>query len=154
MKLSRGARRDNLFNSFFFRCPSALALICMKLFNVCANKLSLSLSLSLSLCRKFNLVIFWFHIKPGGIIVNTQQWPTPSESIAIYCVRKLVSCVLHIFSPAQKSTFETKRKNLRTVAKIKTQDYKNWAQLQPLNKTQLQHCSTNQIVTAIRHSDW
>ena len=44
MKLSRGARRDNLFNSFF-RCPSALALICMKLFNVCANKLSLSLSL-------------------------------------------------------------------------------------------------------------
>ena len=42
MKLSRGASRDNLFNSFF-RCPSALALICMKLFNVCACKLSLSL---------------------------------------------------------------------------------------------------------------
>jgi len=33
--------------------------------------------------------------------------------------------VLHIFSPAQKSTYETKEK-LRTVAKIKTQDYKNW----------------------------
>jgi len=47
MKLSRGARRDNLFNTFF-RCPSALALICMKLVNVSANKLSLSLSLSLS----------------------------------------------------------------------------------------------------------
>ena len=47
MKLSRGARRDNLFNSFFFRCPSALALICMKLFNVYANKLSLSLFLLL-----------------------------------------------------------------------------------------------------------
>jgi len=31
----------------FFRCPSALALICMRLFNVSANKLSLSLSLSL-----------------------------------------------------------------------------------------------------------
>jgi len=43
MKLSRGARRDNLFNSFF-RSPSALALISMKLFNVCANKLSLSLT--------------------------------------------------------------------------------------------------------------
>ena len=28
---------------------------------------------------------------------------------------------------------------LRTVAKIKTQDYKNWAQLQPLHKTQLQN---------------
>jgi len=42
MKLSRGVRRDNLFNSFFW-CPSTLALICTKLFNVCANKLSLSL---------------------------------------------------------------------------------------------------------------
>ena len=42
MKLSRGARRDNLFNSFCW-CPSTLALICMKLFNVCANKLSLSI---------------------------------------------------------------------------------------------------------------
>jgi len=31
--------------------------------------------------------------------------------------------VLHIFSPAHKSTYETKRK-LRTAAKIKTQDYK------------------------------
>ena len=52
MKLSRGARRDNLFNSFS-RCPSALALICMKLFNVCANKLSLSLSQSLK-------IIIWY----------------------------------------------------------------------------------------------
>ena len=42
MKLLRGARRDNLFDSFF-RCPSALTLICTKLLNVCANKLSLSL---------------------------------------------------------------------------------------------------------------
>ena len=46
MKLSRGARHDNLYNSCFFRCPSALALICMKLFNVCADKISPSLSLS------------------------------------------------------------------------------------------------------------
>jgi len=30
-----------------------------------------------------------------AIIVKLQQWPTPSESIAIYCVRKLVSCVAH-----------------------------------------------------------
>jgi len=44
------------------------------------------------------------------------------------------------------------KEKLRTVARIKTQDYKNWAYLQPLHKTQLQHCSTNQIVTAIRHS--
>jgi len=39
MKLSRGAQRDNLFNRSF-RCPSALTLICMRLFNVCANKLT------------------------------------------------------------------------------------------------------------------
>jgi len=32
----------------------------------------------------------------SAIIVKSQQWPTPSESIAIYCiVRKLVSCVTH-----------------------------------------------------------
>jgi len=47
----------------------------------------------------------------SAIIVKPQQWPTPSESIAIYCVRKLASCVLHIFSSARKSTNETKRKN-------------------------------------------
>jgi len=52
--------------------------------------------------------------------------------------------VLHIFSPAQKSTYETKRKNyallLRSKLKItkilqkfkitKIEDYKNFAQLQ------------------------
>ena len=68
-----------------------------------------------------------------AIFVKPQQWPTPSESIAIYCVRELVSCVLHFFSPAQKSTYETKRKNyallLRSKLKIaKIEDYKNWAQ--------------------------
>ena len=47
MKLSRGARRDNLFNSIF-RCPSALALICMKLLMFTPiNSLSLSLFLLL-----------------------------------------------------------------------------------------------------------
>ena len=56
MKLSRGARRDNLFNRFF-RCPSALALICMKLFNICANKLSLSLSLSLRVTPRLGLAL-------------------------------------------------------------------------------------------------
>jgi len=39
--MSRCARRDNLLNSFF-RCPSALNLIFIKLFNVSANKLYLS----------------------------------------------------------------------------------------------------------------
>ena len=60
----------------------------------------------------------------SAIFVKPQQWPTPSESIAIYCVRKLVSWK-HIFNPAQKSTYETKKK-LRTVAKTKIQKYKNW----------------------------
>ena len=48
MKLSRAPDETTCLTGFF-RCPSALALICMKLFNICANKLSLSLSLSLSL---------------------------------------------------------------------------------------------------------
>ena len=39
---ARGARRGNLFNSFLFGVPAPWALICTKLFNVCANKLSLS----------------------------------------------------------------------------------------------------------------
>ena len=38
MKLSRGARRDNLFNSVF-SVSQHPTLICKKLFDVCANKL-------------------------------------------------------------------------------------------------------------------
>jgi len=33
--------------------------------------------------------------------------------------------MLYIFSPEQKLTYETKRKNYALFAKIKTQDYKN-----------------------------
>jgi len=33
-----------------------------------------------------------------AIFVKPQQWPTPSESIAIYCIRKLVSHVTHLQS--------------------------------------------------------
>jgi len=66
-----------------------------------------------------------------AIFVKPQQWPTPSESIAIYCVRKLVSCVTHLQSCAKVNIWN--KKKLRTVAKIKTQDYKNWAQLQLLH---------------------
>ena len=33
-----------------------------------------------------------------AIFVKPQQWPTPSESIVIYCVRKLVSCITHLQS--------------------------------------------------------
>ena len=54
-----------------------------------------------------------------------QQWPTPSESIAIYCVRKLVSCITHLQSCAKVDIWN-KKKKLRTVAKIKPQGYKNW----------------------------
>ena len=31
-----------------------------------------------------------------AMFVTPHQWPTPSESIAIFCVRKLVSCVTHL----------------------------------------------------------
>ena len=54
-----------------------------------------------------------------------QQWPTPSESIAIYCVRKLVSCITHLQSCAKVDIWN-KKKKLRTVANIKPQGYKNW----------------------------
>ena len=42
----RGAPDETTCSAGFFRCHSALALIFMKLFHVCANKFSLSLSLS------------------------------------------------------------------------------------------------------------
>jgi len=60
-----------------------------------------------------------------AIFVKPQQWPTPSESIAIYCVRKLVSCITHLQS-CTKVDIWNKKKKLRTVAKIKPQGYKNW----------------------------
>ena len=47
---------------------------------------------------------------PSAIIVKSQKWPTPSESIAIYCVRKLVSCVTHFQSRA-KVDISNKKKN-------------------------------------------
>jgi len=73
----------------------------------------------------------------SAIIAKPQQWPTPSESIANYCVRKLVSCVTHLQSCA-KDDIWNKKKKLRTVAKsklkiTKIEDYKNWAQLQLLH---------------------
>ena len=58
----------------------------------------------------------------SSIFVKPHQWPTPSESIAIYCVRKLVSCVAHLQSCAKVDIWN-KKKKLRTVAKIKTQNY-------------------------------
>ena len=61
----------------------------------------------------------------SAIFVKPQQWPTPSESIAIYCVRKLVSCITHLQSCAKVDIWN-KKKKLRTVAKIKPQGYKNW----------------------------
>ena len=60
-----------------------------------------------------------------AMFVKPQQWPTPSESITIYCVRKLVSCITHLQSCAKVDIWNKKEK-LRTVAKTKTQDYKNW----------------------------
>ena len=60
-----------------------------------------------------------------AIFVKPQQWPTPSESIAIYCVRKLVSCITHLQSCAKVDIWN-KKKKLHTVAKIKPQGYKNW----------------------------
>jgi len=97
------------------------------------------------------------YIEESAIFVKPQQWPTPSESIAIYCVRKLVSCITHLQSCAKVNIWN-KKKKLRTVAKIKTQGYKNWRLPKfstnvtpPLNTATTlfneprsqQHCSTN-----------
>ena len=51
----RGSPDETTCSSGFFRCPSALALICMKLFNVCANKLFLSLS---PICNKLQYLAY------------------------------------------------------------------------------------------------
>jgi len=42
------------------------------------------------------------------------------------------------------------KENQRTAAKIKTQDYKSWAQLEPLHYTLPQNRLTNSIITAFR----
>ena len=67
----------------------------------------------------------WACTYHSAIFVKPQQWPTPSESVAIYCVRKQVSCVTHLQS-CGKVDIWNKKKKIRTVAMIKTQDYKNW----------------------------
>ena len=46
----------------------------------------------------------------SAIFVKPQQWPTPSESIAIYCVRKLVSCITHLQSCAKVDIWNKKKK--------------------------------------------
>ena len=70
----------------------------------------------------FSLYVSFSNICKATTVTHT------SESIAIYCVKKLVSCVTHLQSCAKVDIWN-KKKKLRTVAKIKTQDYKIWAQL-------------------------
>ena len=43
----------------------------------------------------------------SALFVKPQQWPTPSESIAIYCVRKLVSCGFYLNKDWRCVTHET-----------------------------------------------
>jgi len=60
----------------------------------------------------------------SAIIVKSQQWPTPSESIAIYCVRKPVSCVTH-----RTRIMFTAGAGLRTFA---TNPFNTWIALKQL----------------------
>jgi len=46
----------------------------------------------------------------SAMLVKPQQWPTPSESIAIYCLRKLVSCITHLQSCAKSRLMKQKKK--------------------------------------------
>ena len=71
-----------------------------------------------------------------AIFVKPQPWPTPSESIAIYCVRKLVSCITHLQSYAKVDIWNKKKKLknyallLRSNLKVtKIEDYQNLAQI-------------------------
>jgi len=96
----------------------------------------------------------------SAIFVKPQQWPTPSEAIAIYCVGKLVSCVTHLQSYAKVDIWNKKQK-LRTVAKINTKDYKNW-RLQklstiatpPLNHTATTLFNEHRSQRPFGTSDW
>ena len=53
-----------------------------------------------------------FYLHGWAIFVKPQQWPTPSESIAIYCVRKLVSCITHLQSCAKVDIWNKKKQIL------------------------------------------
>ena len=64
----------------------------------------------------------------SAVIVKSQQWPTPSESIAIYCARKVVSCVTHLSSCAWPDIWNKKKNYLvlqRSKLKIETTE-PNW----------------------------
>ena len=94
----------------------------------------------------------------SAMFLKPHQWPTPSESIAIYCVRKLDSCIAHLQS-CSKFDIWKKRKNyallLRSKLKItKIEDYKNFLQKFKVakiedykNLAQLQHLPLNTATT-------
>ena len=62
-------------------------------------------------------------IHHSAIIVKSQQWPTPRESLAIY-LRKETSLVCYTSAVLHTSRQMKQKEKLRTAAKIKTQDYK------------------------------
>ena len=79
----RGAPSETTCWTVFFRCPSALILICTKLFNVCANNFSLSppkfclllhlwgyqtlAGLNLAGCRHGNMILLFLILKQGSV---------------------------------------------------------------------------------------
>jgi len=84
MKLARGARRDNLIN-MFFRYPSDSTLICMKLFNVCANKNQLN-----SNFRFLAFTVCWS---------NISTWPSAGSGKQTLRRKMLKSLIARWFFP-------------------------------------------------------
>jgi len=89
--------KSNLRLQILFLISYGLDLIC--LFFACCH-------LFRAICSLVEWLNLWQSVGATGecetliILVKPQQWSTPSESIAIYCVRKLVSCVTHLQSCA------------------------------------------------------
>jgi len=85
----RGAPDETTCLTAFLRCPIALALICMKLFNVCANKLSLFLCEGWS---RHDLHI----LVTASFCCDWKSWVAYAQS----------------FAPRQQATIEIMRHNL------------------------------------------
>ena len=85
------------------------------------------------------------------IIVKSRQWPTPRESIAIYWVKEIVSCVINRRYCA-KEDIQTNRKT--TVAKIKIQDFKLGPIRTPPLNTAAKLLNKPELQPAIQHTDW
>ena len=79
----------NLFDGFFQNATKILLYVL---------RLSVSVRNMLSSCNRQVTHLRFRSWQHKAVMVKSQLWPTPSESIAIYCARKLGSCVTRLQS--------------------------------------------------------